>query len=406
MKRWIALVARLYPASWRARYGNEFQALLEDVNPGWRELFDVLGGATKMQLTTGATYLKLGAAFALAGVLIATVASFVIPKEYTSTAVMRFGAESATDSQILNDSLSKAETEVLSRTSLLKLIQDPRLDLYPAERRTQPLEGVIEYMRTRAIRIAVMQRLTSSHTPSVAFQISYRYTDRTKARDVVNRLISGLTEALIRAEMPGGKNFEILDSPSLPQFATSPKRPEILTMGLIGGLCAGLICAAFIKHPRRSFVFAAMGVVGCLLGGSLSLLIPNRYISRAVIRVVPLDSAFEESFKRIAQPGLHIQVLRTNKITNKAAVELIFVDTNPEKARLKLSAIISALIVESIDRRMRGSIEMLDDANLPLTPVYPHRYIISMLGFGAGIVIATIALTIQRIARRRESWLL
>ncbi len=89
MKPWIHLATRLYPSAWRKRYGTEFQALLEDVNPGWRELFDVFGGALKMQLTTGATYLKLGAAFALAGLLIATVASFVIPKEYTSNAVLR-----------------------------------------------------------------------------------------------------------------------------------------------------------------------------------------------------------------------------------------------------------------------------------------------------------------------------
>jgi hypothetical protein len=48
MKRWVALAARLYPAAWRARYGQEFEALLEDLEPGWRELADVAGGAVIM----------------------------------------------------------------------------------------------------------------------------------------------------------------------------------------------------------------------------------------------------------------------------------------------------------------------------------------------------------------------
>ena len=34
MRRWILLAANLYPRAWRVRYGEEFQALLEDVDPG------------------------------------------------------------------------------------------------------------------------------------------------------------------------------------------------------------------------------------------------------------------------------------------------------------------------------------------------------------------------------------
>ena len=48
MSRWIELAAKFYPAKWRERYGTEFQALLEDLNPGWREFLNVLGGALKM----------------------------------------------------------------------------------------------------------------------------------------------------------------------------------------------------------------------------------------------------------------------------------------------------------------------------------------------------------------------
>jgi hypothetical protein len=45
----IRLAARLYPRPWRARYGEEFEALLEDLGGGGRVVFDVLKGALLMQ---------------------------------------------------------------------------------------------------------------------------------------------------------------------------------------------------------------------------------------------------------------------------------------------------------------------------------------------------------------------
>lgn len=52
MRRALCLAARLYPARWRTRYGREFEALIEDVEPGWRYGWDVLLGAMEMQMAT------------------------------------------------------------------------------------------------------------------------------------------------------------------------------------------------------------------------------------------------------------------------------------------------------------------------------------------------------------------
>jgi hypothetical protein len=41
VKRLARWLARLYPPQWRARYGHEFDALLEDVNLTWRDVFGV-----------------------------------------------------------------------------------------------------------------------------------------------------------------------------------------------------------------------------------------------------------------------------------------------------------------------------------------------------------------------------
>jgi LPS O-antigen subunit length determinant protein (WzzB/FepE family) len=379
MKRLIDLASRLYPVTWRRRYGTEFQALLEDVSPGWRELFDVLGGALKMQLSTGATYLKLGVAFAIAGVLVATVASFVIPKEYTSTAVLRL-----TNAQ----NLAKVERQVLSRNSLSQLIQDPLLDLYPSERRTQPLEDVIEYMRTRAIHISVL----STKGQSAAVAVSFRYPgERRKARAVVGALITRLVDALEQGDAK--QNLEILDPPSLPQFPTSPKRPEMLVTGLTVGLLLGLLTAVFVRHPRRSLVFATLGLTGCLLGGAFSLLLPNRYISRSVIQVVPYDHDFEQALNRLGRPGLGIHVIHLSGTPGAAAVEVTVQDTDPKKAQAMVSSITASLIAESKVRQ--ADIEYLDLPNYPASPAGPNRTIISLLGLCLGLITASVFLLLQ-----------
>jgi uncharacterized protein involved in exopolysaccharide biosynthesis len=199
------------------------------------------------------------------------------------------------------------------------------------------------------------------------------------------------------------QNLEILDPPSLPLFATSPKRGQILLTGGAGGIVLGLIAAVFIKHPRRALVFTSVGLVGCLLGGATSLLIPNRYISKAVIRVVPYDHNFEQALHRIARPGLRIQVIHLDGTPGAAAVELIFQDTNPEKAKRMVSSAISDLTVEGAQQQTHGNIEMLDNANLPMSPAYPNRTVISMLGFCVGLVIATLMLLLQRRNRLRHS---
>jgi hypothetical protein len=45
MKRIMRFLVRLYPSSWRKRYGAEFDALLEDAMPTARDTFDLFWGA-------------------------------------------------------------------------------------------------------------------------------------------------------------------------------------------------------------------------------------------------------------------------------------------------------------------------------------------------------------------------
>lgn len=53
MKRLARWVARLYPRGWRARYGIEFDALLQDVKLTWRDLFDLFIAAMRLRIGKG-----------------------------------------------------------------------------------------------------------------------------------------------------------------------------------------------------------------------------------------------------------------------------------------------------------------------------------------------------------------
>jgi hypothetical protein len=122
MRWWLGVMAKLYPKAWRARYGVEFACLLDGVDPRWTDVVDVLRGAAMMQLRTLSSYLKLVGAVAVAGVIVALVASFVLPGLYVSSAVIQAG--SIEDPQT-SDRIQHAWEDVTSRSSLSELIQRP-----------------------------------------------------------------------------------------------------------------------------------------------------------------------------------------------------------------------------------------------------------------------------------------
>src|SRR5262245_2317876 len=123
MRRWIDRAARFYSAWWRKRSSDEFAVLLDDLDPGWKDLLDILRGALFMHLTTASTYLRCAAITAAIGALAAIVISWGVPERFVSTAVIRPVSGFRGDA-----------TEILSRMSLARIILHPHLDLYPGER--------------------------------------------------------------------------------------------------------------------------------------------------------------------------------------------------------------------------------------------------------------------------------
>ena len=83
MRRIIHFLARLYPARWRKRYGDEFDALLEDSRLDWRAAIDVLANALKTQIMS-ISFWKIAASLSLLGATGALGWSYRTPVRWIS----------------------------------------------------------------------------------------------------------------------------------------------------------------------------------------------------------------------------------------------------------------------------------------------------------------------------------
>ena len=135
-----------------------------------------------------------------AGLVISVVVAFFWPDTYVSTAVMTITPQQVSQNLVHSDvatqmgmRLQEMETEILSRSSLSDLIV--HLDLYKKERTQKPLEDIVRDMRNKAIQVKSYEPTASGTENRVqAFTISFSYTDRYKAQQVVRELIGKFEE--------------------------------------------------------------------------------------------------------------------------------------------------------------------------------------------------------------------
>jgi uncharacterized protein involved in exopolysaccharide biosynthesis len=209
--------------------------------------------------------------FATAGFVLATAASLLIPDRYTSTAVMRISPPEITEDPTATTTSTRAaerlpqwEPEILSRSNLARLIQNPRFNLYPKERGKKPLDEVIENMRTHDIRIAVLKPVEGAPWAASSFSISYSHSDRFLAQAVVRQLVAYFEEtkfaqgsAMVANASPTlqhivyhkmDENLEVIEPASLPESPATPDHLTIAASGLGMGLFLGAI-TLWIRRP-------------------------------------------------------------------------------------------------------------------------------------------------------------
>ncbi|MDR3699643.1 MAG: hypothetical protein P4L56_08425 [Candidatus Sulfopaludibacter sp.] len=391
MKTLLRCAAALYPSAWRARYGAELDALIEDTGGGWLEFVDICKGAMKMQIVSGGLW-RFASACGLTGLLIAGVAAWRTPSEYQSIAVLRM-APAPLEERL--EKLTKAEEAILSRRSLAAVIQ--KYDLYPEQRKRAPLEEIVQNLRNRQIQIRMLTR-PQSQDPGLAFSIAFNGEEPRTAQAVTGELTSQFVDAL-KDSAP----LEVLDPASLPQRAFSPNRPAWLAAGLLLGMAAGLVLLGIRRWPL--IPLAGLLVAAAVLPATY--LIPDQFRSVAVLRskagdpgqaamAVVNDRAYLQSL--IAQFGLYPKERNAlERMQRSLAVKDIHAPIGnvclvsfdyPDRYRAQ------AVLKAAVGRT--GAVELLDPPSLPERAFTPNRLAMVMAGLFAGLVLGGMALAVRR----------
>ena len=400
MKRLILFVARLYPKLWRERYGAEFAALLEEVDPDWRASLDILKGALEMQMKTW-NFGKILLAAGVAGALVAAGISFAVPKQYASQTVLSVtGPASGVDAA---DAVFTQAQQTESRGSLMLIIKSEAL--YPTERTTMPIEDVIDKMKSR-IRISPI-------SGGSAFAIEFTYEDPHKAQRVTQDLAASF------------ENVRILDAASLPQSPVSPNRWMITAVGLAVGLALGAIIG-LLRISNTARILAVAGPVGALVAFAISFAIPSHYVSTAVLRIVPANQAASDYVAALVQDaespewlarvindfGLYehektpvaalqknIEITPVRDLAGRTAAFAIRVEYgDAHKAQRVAQSLANRFIDGSTSAG--NPLQVLDAASFPQRPSFPNRPSISLTGIIAGFCMGGILAFTRRASRR------
>ena len=289
MSRLIRFLARLYPRSWRERYGAEYSALLEEVRPDGRTAADVFIGALAMQIRNWKSWGIL-AASALFGAGVIGSLFVAVPNSYSSIAVLKVGGQAGTLlSDDALDEINALTVDLESRSRLTQVIT--AYDLYRGERSRMPLEDVLEEMKSHI-------RIEPIGSNGAAVAIGFSYSDPRIAQQVTEGIASRFLTA---SRDSRSVSLEILDPASLPQSSIR-NYPVIIVSGiacflLMWGALSLIRRISIRSHARAGSaevppltwadprILMASALTGVLVIVACFLTIPKTYISIAVMRV-------------------------------------------------------------------------------------------------------------------------
>jgi len=129
---------------------------------------------------------------------VGVTAAFVLPRTYRSTATLLVQSQDlpttiveAPTNGAVEQRIARIRQQVLSRGDLIQLIEQN--DLYPDERRTQPLSKIIEKMRA-ATNVGALSsdigQQSGTQNNTIAIAMSFDYSDAAKAQAVLQSFVT------------------------------------------------------------------------------------------------------------------------------------------------------------------------------------------------------------------------
>jgi hypothetical protein len=261
MRRVIHFAVRLYPAWWRAKYGPEFEALLEDMNPGFRSLFNIVNGALLMHFKRLDLPLS-AAACGLLGMGLAALVFVATPARYASTSIIEIrGDDIATGpAPTAIASLAFSDSNVASLIERHGLYASARGGRPAAAARDRFREDVSVQLTSLKPRVRAEQSGNGQNTLPLRDQgtlrLSFTYPDSRKAQEVAAELGGLVIDAVLHAGEQAGTNgiryhgqFRVAGPPQ--QVPAGPSLMVVMSLGMGAGVLAGIGIATVRRRMRR-----------------------------------------------------------------------------------------------------------------------------------------------------------
>jgi hypothetical protein len=224
MKTLLRWAAWLYPAKWRARYGQELRGLLDDVEPVWHDVLDVAKGGLRMRLRH--RVVRLAVVFGLIGVSVAGIVAMMLPEEYRA-----HGTVFMQPRDPASNPLSTLMTTL--REGDLQSILDAH-HLFPKSGGNQR-----EMLLRRDVRVNLLSKN--------AFQVSFSYPDASTAQKVTRDL-----QIMLANGARAHTDFSAVayEDPNIPPASERPNRLVVVLMGFVAGAVIGMF-AAIVRQRTR-----------------------------------------------------------------------------------------------------------------------------------------------------------
>ncbi len=214
------ILARIYPPGWRSRYGDEFDAMLDQTEPRFRNLIDITKGALAMHFGEW-SYLRWAIVFAAIGLVAGGLGQFALEDNWQSRVTLKFpSAEKA----------NQARDFLLSRPTMAEVMM--RSGIYSGERDHIPLEDVVQHMR---------RDLRMEQVSSTQFIYAFRYRTRDGAKSTAAYLATHAMDERFGAS--------VTDPPDSLRIPAS--RYLLVGVTTLCGILLGLFVAACAHRYRR-----------------------------------------------------------------------------------------------------------------------------------------------------------
>lgn len=275
--------------------------------------------------------------------------------------------------------------DLFSRGLLKTVIEEN--NFYAKQRLREPLEDVIENMRAKDLR-------NQLNFPS-EMTLAFTYPDRIAAQRTIQSLMSRLES---------DPAFHTISAASTPQ-RVSPNRLQLIFMCLGTSLLIGLVAVGGVRAPREMLkTLVIYSLVGGVLFGGGSLLIPNRYTSSASVMSFDgkLFRAYTSTDEQIATTITEWKLfggdnggrIPMRDLTRRFRKQVDFVARSSPGGVSLVNIYASSddaheaqRLGEAATLLVTNLVGVTENASLPESPSSPNRVVIVGMGLGLGILL-------------------